>query len=217
MSENPPPKKARVARVKSDGKYLGGKVMESTKGPMGPQTSSKLRGLSIQPLRDSPSALDWLSDRGVDEKNWFQIHCSICPATFQCKIQNIVSHEISKSHKDKAAARLKKQQAQAGWQEQLNKGADYTAVQRAAQAAHPKLHTQFACVFKTLQQGRPITDVCAEEAFLKFIKAPSVPDKAQTKLRQSSAFSVKDFPYPGHFWVILRKEPPYNCLDKGLS
>jgi len=52
---------------------------------------------------------------------------------------------------------LKKQQARAGWQEQLNKGANYTAVQRAAQAADPKLHTQFACVFKTLQQGRPIT------------------------------------------------------------
>jgi len=45
----------------------------------------------------------------------------------------------------------------------LNKGADYTAIQRAAQAADPKLHTQFACVFKTLQQGRLITDVCAEE------------------------------------------------------
>jgi hypothetical protein len=44
-----------------------------------------------------------------------------------------------------------------------NKGADYTAIQRAAQAADPKLHTQFACVFKTLQQGRLITDVCAEE------------------------------------------------------
>ena len=35
----------------------------------------------------------------------------------------------------------------------MNKGADYTAIQRAAQAADPKLHTQFACVFKTLQQA----------------------------------------------------------------
>ena len=112
----------------------------------------------------------------MDGNNWFQVHCSICPVTFQCKKQNIASHEISNSHKDKAAARLKKQQARAGWQEQLNKGADYTAVQRATKAADSKLHTQFACVFKTLQQGRPITDVCAEEVFLKFIKAPSVPD-----------------------------------------
>ena len=124
-----------------------------------------------------PQRKDWLSDGGVDGKNWFQIHCSICPATFQCKIQTIASHEISKSHKDKAAACLTKQQARAGWQEQLNKGADYTAVQRAAQAAYPKLHTQFACVFKMLQQGRPITDVCSEEAFLKFTKAPDAPDK----------------------------------------
>jgi len=52
---------------------------------------------------------------------------------------------------------LKKQQARAGWQEQLNKGADYTEVQYAAQSADPKLHTQFDRVFKTLQQGRPIT------------------------------------------------------------
>ena len=47
MSKTPPPKKARVARGKSDGKYLGAH---------GPTTSSKLSGLSIQPLRDSPSA-----------------------------------------------------------------------------------------------------------------------------------------------------------------
>ena len=155
---------------------------------------------------------------GVDGKNWLQVHCSICPATFQCKKQNIASHEISKSHKDKAAACLKKQQARAGWQEQLNKGADYTVVQRGAQAAYPKLYTQFACVFKTLQQGRPITDVCAEEAFLKFIKAPSVPDKAQTKLRQSSAFSVEDFPYPKAIleWFSA-KETPWSCLGKLLS
>ena len=53
--------------------------------------------------------------------------------------------------------KTRQQQARAGWQEQLNKGADYTAAQRAALAADPKLHTQFACVFKTLQQGRPIT------------------------------------------------------------
>jgi hypothetical protein len=58
---------------------------------------------------------------------------------------------------------VEEQQALVGWQGQLNKGADYTAMQRAAQAADPKLHTQFACVFKTLQQGRLITDVCAEE------------------------------------------------------
>ena len=31
-----------------------------------------------------------------------------------------------------------------------NKGADYTAIQRAAQADDSKLLTQFACVFKTL-------------------------------------------------------------------
>ena len=89
----------------------------------------------------------------MDEKNWFQVHCSICPATWnQCKKQNIACHEISNSHKDKAAAWLKKQQALVGWQGQFNKGADYTAFQRVAQAADPKLHTQFACVFKTLQQ-----------------------------------------------------------------
>jgi Flp pilus assembly protein TadB len=31
----------------------------------------------------------------------------------------------------------------------------YTAIQRAAQAADPKLHTQFTCVFKTLRVGAP--------------------------------------------------------------
>ena len=45
----------------------------------------------------------------MDEKNWFQAHCSI------------------------------------------------------GQAQPPKLHTQFACVFRTLQQGRPITNVCSKE------------------------------------------------------
>jgi len=72
---------------------------------------------------------DWLSDRGVDEKNWFQAHCSICAAIFQCRKQAITGHESSNSHKDKAAAWLKKQQARAGWQGQLNKGADYISVQ----------------------------------------------------------------------------------------
>ena len=147
MSKTPPPKKARVARGKSDGKYLGAH---------GPTNKFQSQWLEHPAPEGQPQRKDWLSDGGVDGKNWFQVDCSICPATFQCKIQNIVSHEISKSHKDKAAARLKKQQAQAGWQEQLNKGADYTAVQRAAQAADPKLHSQFACVFKTLQQERPI-------------------------------------------------------------
>ena len=146
---------------------------------MGPQTSSKLNGLSIQLLRDSPSARIGCVMGGWTKRirSKFQAHCSICPATFQCRKQAITAHEISNIHKDKAAARLKKQQARAGWQGQLNKGADYTAFQRAAQAADPKLHTQFACLFKTLQQGRPITDVCSEEAFLKFTKAPDAPDK----------------------------------------
>ena len=96
----------------------------------------------------------------MDDKNSYQAHCSICPAFFQCRKQAILAHEDSKAHKQKAAAWLVKQQARAGWQVQLNKGADYTALQRATKAADPKLHTQFACVFKTLQQGRPITDVC---------------------------------------------------------
>ena len=127
---------------------------------MGPRSSFKLSGLRIR--TGQPQRKDWLSDRGVDEKNWFQAHCSICPATFQCRKQAITAHEISNIHKDKAAARLKKQQARAGWQGQLNKGADYTAFQRAAQAADPKLHTQFACVQDTAA-GRPITDVCSKE------------------------------------------------------
>jgi hypothetical protein len=86
----------------------------------------------------------------VDERNWYQACCSICPAIFQCRKQAITGHESSNSHKDKAAAWLKKQQALVGWQGQLNKGADYTAIQRAAQADDSKLLTQFACVFKTL-------------------------------------------------------------------
>jgi len=96
MSENPPPKKARVARGnKSDGKYLRAH---------GPTNKFQAWWLEHPAPEGQPRCKDWLSDGGVDGKNWFQVHCSICPAIFQCKIQNIASHEISKVHKDKAAA-----------------------------------------------------------------------------------------------------------------
>ena len=167
MSEIPPPKKPKFARGQSDGKYLGAH---------GPTNKFQAQWFEHTALEGQPQRKDWLSDGGVDDKNSYQAHCSICPAFFQCRKQAILAHEDSKAHKQKAAAWLVKQQARAGWQVQLNKGADYTALQRATKAADPKLHTQFACVFKTLQQGRPITDVCSEEAFLKFIKAPNVPD-----------------------------------------
>ena len=117
MSDKPPSKKPKVARGKSDGKYLEAHGLTN---------KFQAEWLEHPVPERQPRRKDWLSDRGVDEKNWFQAHCSICPATFQCRKQAITGHESSNSHKDKAAAWLKKQQARAGWQGQLNKGADYS-------------------------------------------------------------------------------------------
>ena len=91
MSENLPLKKARVAWGKSDGKYLGAH---------GPTNKFQDQRLEHPAPEGQPQHKDWLSDGGVDGKNWFQVHCSICPATFQSKKQNIASHDISKAHKD---------------------------------------------------------------------------------------------------------------------
>ena len=137
MSEKSHQKRPELSGGGSDGRYLGAHGFQA-------------EWLEHLAPEGQPQRKDWLSVWGVDERNWYQTCCSICPATFQCRKQAIAAHEISNSHKDKEAAWLTKQQVLVGWQGQLNKGADYTAIQRAAQADDSKLLTQFACVFKTL-------------------------------------------------------------------
>ena len=56
MSENPPPKKARVARGKSDGKYLGAH---------GPTNKFQSQWLEHPAPEGQPQRKDWLSDGGV--------------------------------------------------------------------------------------------------------------------------------------------------------
>ena len=100
MSEIPPPKKPKFARGQSDGKYLGAH---------GPTNKFQAQWFEHTALEGQPQRKDWLSDGGVDDKNSYQAHCSICPAFFQCRKQAILAHEDSKAHKQKAAAWLVKQ------------------------------------------------------------------------------------------------------------
>jgi hypothetical protein len=94
MSEKPPPKKARVARGKSDGKYLGGH---------GPTNKFQAQWLEHQAPERQPQRKDWLSDGGVDEKNWYQVHCSICPAIFSARSRTL------RAMRSATATRIKQQ------------------------------------------------------------------------------------------------------------
>jgi len=129
---------------------------------MGPRLSFKLSGCRIR--TGQPQRKDWLSDRGVDEKNWFQAHCSICPATFQCRKQAITGHESSNSHKDKAAA----------WLRAANEGRLAGAVEQGCRlqqfSVQPRQLTpsctqsSFACIQETACRGAPSL-TCAPRSF----------------------------------------------------
>lgn len=172
--EPPPPKKPKVGKGQSDGAYLSGKSHGVT-------NKFQAKWLKQAPPEGQPERSQWLSDGGENADGLYMVNCSLCDTSFQSRKQNVNSHEASTSHQRRGTAWMQKHKDRAGWQARMDKAAEYTALQRAGQAADPQLHTLFATVFKHLTHGRPITDVCAEKSFLQFIKAPHVPEMHWSK------------------------------------
>jgi len=63
----------------------------------GPWSTNKFQAqwLEHPAPEGQPQRKDWLNDGGVDGNYWFQVQCSMCSATLQCKKQNIESHALN--------------------------------------------------------------------------------------------------------------------------
>eukprot|EP00983_Pelagomonas_calceolata_P020393 642976-Pelagomonas_calceolata.AAC.5 len=88
----------------------------------------------------------------LPDNNEYLVQCKLCQTSIQSRV-TCISHEHGKKRKDRVASWQQAQKDRAAWHECLDKGAEYTAEQRAGQAADLKLHTLLASTFKHLQLG----------------------------------------------------------------